>query len=559
MAVTPMDALEDLTEDQARRLVALFSDAERAILDKLTTALAKGNNTDHLRQQEAEIRAILNTLGVDASQWVAETVPDIYAKGLAVADAELARWGVGTLEMAWNGPIHVEATRILADAMHDRLTGAVTTVGRTTNDIFRALALENMKATVIGYDTWQAVARTYRQQLQARGITGFIDRANKRWNLSTYTQMVSRTTTREVALNAQANRLLEHGVDLVVVDSSVGRLGKRILIGYTQGGRAKRSQERYESPCDLCRPWEGATLSLTGATPGYPTLDEARTAGLFHPNCTHVYSMAIDPEDQVAKKAEPPAPDKADAFGQIDGLKTTKDMEAWGHERFGVRMDFTQVKPDVARAVLRGMQQFEDLFPGAMDYGLTYCGSYKGEIGRQVSAAFGRKRMFQGEWAHCRYFQQGYFGNNSSMITLGLGPSFNNPAKLLAELTQGVISGWHPVGCDTMESIVRHELAHFLDELMGRGTRVTTLIQRWKDDTASKVLTGMAPRDQAKVVGELSRYAMANRKERWAEAFASATSDLADGELNPLALEVRQMLPTLAEHVANRLKNGGLK
>jgi len=28
-------------------------------------------------------------------------------------------------------------------------------------------------------------------------------------------------------------------------------------------------------------------LSLTGRTPGYPTVDQARAAGLFHPNCRH--------------------------------------------------------------------------------------------------------------------------------------------------------------------------------------------------------------------------------------------------------------------------------
>ncbi len=39
---------------------------------------------------------------------------------------------------------------------------------------------------------------------------------------------------------------------------------------------------------------KGEILSLTGKTPGYPTLEEAKTAGLFHPNCyskdTEVYT-----------------------------------------------------------------------------------------------------------------------------------------------------------------------------------------------------------------------------------------------------------------------------
>ncbi len=35
----------------------------------------------------------------------------------------------------------------------------------------------------------------------------------------------------------------------------------------------------------LCSPWLGKVFSLTGATAGYPTLDEARATGFHHPNC----------------------------------------------------------------------------------------------------------------------------------------------------------------------------------------------------------------------------------------------------------------------------------
>lgn len=39
--------------------------------------------------------------------------------------------------------------------------------------------------------------------------------------------------------------------------------------------------------CPLCTPWEGRVLSISGNTEGYPTVADARAAGLFHPNCTH--------------------------------------------------------------------------------------------------------------------------------------------------------------------------------------------------------------------------------------------------------------------------------
>lgn len=44
---------------------------------------------------------------------------------------------------------------------------------------------------------------------------------------------------------------------------------------------------------------DGKVLSLTGETPGYPTMDEAKAAGLFHPNCRHLYGLYVEDEIPV--------------------------------------------------------------------------------------------------------------------------------------------------------------------------------------------------------------------------------------------------------------------
>jgi len=51
--------------------------------------------------------------------------------------------------------------------------------------------------------------------------------------------------------------------------------------------------------CELCQPWQGKILSFTGKTEGYPTLEEARAAGLFHPNCRHAYGLYIDLDKEI--------------------------------------------------------------------------------------------------------------------------------------------------------------------------------------------------------------------------------------------------------------------
>jgi hypothetical protein len=100
-------------------------------------------------------------------------------------------------------------------------------------------------------------------------VTGFKDRSGKMWNMRTYTEMVARTTTAEAHLQGTANRLVEQGHDLMKVST-------------------------HRGACELCQPWQGKILSITGKTEGYPTLEEAKAAGLFHPNCfskdTEVYT-----------------------------------------------------------------------------------------------------------------------------------------------------------------------------------------------------------------------------------------------------------------------------
>ena len=73
-----------------------------------------------------------------------------------------------------------------------------------------------------------------------------------------------------------------------------------------QRGKEKRVAHREElvivsshgqfhgGGCDLCKPFDGNVLSLTGATEGYTTPDEAEAEGLFHPNCRHTYDLYID-------------------------------------------------------------------------------------------------------------------------------------------------------------------------------------------------------------------------------------------------------------------------
>lgn len=250
-----------LSEAQARRLIQLYTDAEREILTEYNKALLKGNDLKNLTALKNNVAAIRKDLLAGGRTWCEEAIPELYRAAMVEVDQGFAQIAFGA--------IHQEAMAILAENTYQRLVDVDSVIGRRVDDVYRNLALEAVRGDVAGYQTWKQTAKRYREALAEKGITGFKDAAGREWNMKSYTEMVARTTTRETMINGTANRLLEHGQDLAEIT----------------GGTAKNT-------CDICRGWTGRIVSLTGKTPGYPTLDDARAAGLFHPRCTHNIATA---------------------------------------------------------------------------------------------------------------------------------------------------------------------------------------------------------------------------------------------------------------------------
>jgi hypothetical protein len=254
------------------RLVKFYEQVEREILDRLNRALLRANKTEYLVQMKREIEAILQQLREGNRTWCTEAIPRVYSEGLRNADTMLKDIGAST--SAAFGAIHQQAAQLLAENAFQRFEDVSQVIGRQVNDMYRELALENVRGTVVGYDTWKQTAKRYREQLAERGVTGFKDRSGKMWNMRTYTEMVARTTTQQAHTEGTLNRLSEQDHDLIIVS-------------------------RHKGACSLCAPWEGKVLSITGKTKGYPTFEQAKAAGLMHCNCRHAVSLYIDLDKEI--------------------------------------------------------------------------------------------------------------------------------------------------------------------------------------------------------------------------------------------------------------------
>lgn len=229
----------------------------RALTQEAMMRGAEGTAAYYAKQL-AKCQAILSELQDASVPAATQMVGSAYMQG--------ARYAEDTLRIARGGftGVHARAVEVIADNLVNRLNAAAVTVGRQTEDVFRRIALENVAIGLIEGSTREAVSNAMRRNLLHEGVTAFVDKGGRRWRLSSYTNMVARTTTREAVTHGTANRMLESGHDLVTI-----------------------SEHADEDP--LCADYAGNTYSMTGKTPGYDMLGEYPP---FHPNCIHVLTPA---------------------------------------------------------------------------------------------------------------------------------------------------------------------------------------------------------------------------------------------------------------------------
>jgi hypothetical protein len=249
----------------------------------------------------ARTRQIRKGLLDGSRTWCSEAIPDSYMKGMAWADADPL---AGQKLMAGFGGIHQQAVEVMAENTFSRLSDVNSVVGRRVDDIFRTVALEQSKGAVVGYETTRQATKRIKEDLAERGITGFRDKAGHEWDMGRYAKVLANETTKGAFRQGTINRLQEKGHDLVRLSSHSGS-------------------------CPKCDPWQGRTMSLSGTDPDYPSVDEARGAGVFHVGCLHVISLAPEEKDRylssLGKKEVTDAPKESPVLSRSDAEKWAKD------------------------------------------------------------------------------------------------------------------------------------------------------------------------------------------------------------------------------------------
>lgn len=262
----------------AAELVALYAVAEEQLIADMSR-LSHRPQAVMLAAMRAEATRISTALRLRSFPLAQQIATIAAERGQASAALELRRMVQGSTRIAKllvTAPSGTAPANAIGLDLALRLDSTIPGILRFADDAYRAATVGAVFASAVdGVSPALAQQRAWRELTQ-RGITGFTDRAGRKWTLASYVEMATRTGIQRAYNAAHLDRMTSVGIDQFTV---------------TDDGH----------PCPLCEPWQGRVLTRNG--PG-PTIDDATEAGLFHPNCRHTL-VAYFPG---ITRARPPSP-----------------------------------------------------------------------------------------------------------------------------------------------------------------------------------------------------------------------------------------------------------
>ena len=287
----PGQKVDDLTAQVTR----LYADAEQVILQRIASSLGRGiaspqwmeHKLLELQLIQARLRGEMAGLATKSASEITSVLTTAYnlGQGDAIVDLHNAGLGYAFKQGAVSGVNQLNAllqeTTASVLAQHQRIL-------RSVDDIYRQAISAATPLQLAGVITRKDAVQRALNTFADAGISGFTDRAGRKWNLTSYTDMATRTAARRAQVEGHANQLAAHDQNLVYVSDHAGE-------------------------CELCRPFEGKVLALVGDGTR-TTLDEAKARGVFHPGCRHTIGLYLpgvsnlkhepDPEGYAARQQQ---------------------------------------------------------------------------------------------------------------------------------------------------------------------------------------------------------------------------------------------------------------
>lgn len=297
--------LTELFGSAERRLLAAVALQLRAGLDAGVDAPARALNLGNLQRDARTIALWLSQQYPDVVESILETAAE---QGAAAALSELPKAGgrvVEDLASARTLP-GLGAVVSLTSDLTNSLADVTQRVLRFPQDVYQRAVAMSAPSVLLGMGTTRTAQQAAWGSLLRQGVTGFTDVRGRRWALSSYVEMATRSATRRSYDDAKVATMQANGISLVSIVVGAGS-------------------------CKACADWAGKILRTDAGPTGRirvpnlagdgevtvtvaGTLDDAKRHGWKHPNCrcsvvAYVPGLSViedvthyDPEAEAARQ-----------------------------------------------------------------------------------------------------------------------------------------------------------------------------------------------------------------------------------------------------------------
>ena len=295
----------------------------RGELANLSTELNLAGNADDREKVYTEIRRRMALLSRRMNALMQAQVEEA-AKGAAKSASALTG-----LEVKYSPSRAKAICELVTPAQGENLAAVFTDrMGRNLINSLREATVGMLREQAVAGGSTKDMARDLAARwAKAANVEDpkFTDVSGRVWDTRTYIQMNVRTNTMRVYNDCLADNVArETGSDLMRIST---------------GG---------DQDCD-CAAWEGCIISLTGATKGLPTYEDARNGGCFHPNCTHTLEYVdevVDAAEIELQKSVPADEDMADDYDAQDERKYQIDQARYMRDNPGMTQEQARVAVD---------------------------------------------------------------------------------------------------------------------------------------------------------------------------------------------------------------------
>lgn len=259
-------------EHLAGEILSLYEEAEQSMLNKMADHLADDSDSPQWAARKRseifavkrELNGVLRDLKAGRAVLSDDFIKTAYNSSSKAFVAEASRFTdeLRITELSANSP---KVVSILAE-LSSTFDAEDRVILRKCNDVYADIIGRTSAKVLSGAITVRQAVQEELDAFANLGISGFVDKNGRTWEMATYAEMATLTALEKATLYGYVDTMIANGQDLAIIS-------------------------RHPGACPLCVAWENVIISVSGKTPGYPSLDDAIAEGCFHPRCLHTLSV----------------------------------------------------------------------------------------------------------------------------------------------------------------------------------------------------------------------------------------------------------------------------